>query len=355
MFKLVTTKEVKKAYINERKYKIDFDFTLPVEVDNKIVRRFDRPNEFVDISNNYFINRAGSTLRYIKGKPKILDRVNINLRGFNESLATHFYRAFIGDIPEGFRLSSGVCRDIDGGITLLPELMYLINNADLKLDDVDDSKVTLGDRGLLFDKDDTEVVLELVDGNKVYVTRNGKVRTDRSKTNLNGDNRSIRSLVRNGRSNLVNIGDGYVSTNLNNVLYKAFVDPSISLHTSLIIPKNGYPNDLRIDNLMSLGNTRKSGYSYTTYICEILRSKPGYSIKARQVNENQYAVSYSKADYPTLEITNLNGDYLIGGLDDLTANYTAMCQLREACVIGNSLKNRRRHAMLQHLHAYLCL
>ena len=355
MFKLVTTKEIKKAYLNERKYKIDFDFTLPVEVENKLVRRFDRPDEFVDISNNCYINRAGSTLRYVKGKPKILDRMSINLRGFNEIVTTHFYRAFIGDIPEGFKVLNGVYHDVDNGVTLLPELLYLISGSDLKLDDVDDSKVVLGDRGLLFDKDDSEAVIELVDGCKVRITRNGRVSTDRSKTYLGNDTRRIRSLVRNGASNIVKLADGYNNTSLNNLLYKAFVDPSISLQNSLIIPKNGYPNDLRIDNLMSLGDTRKVGCSYTTYVCDILRSKPGHSIKARQVNKNQYAISYTKADYPILEITNLNGDYLVGGLDDTTSNYTAMCQLREACVLGNSLRYRRRYAMLQHLHYYLGL
>ena len=352
MFKLVTTQEVKKTYLNERKYKIDFDFSLPVTVENKFIRRFDRPDEFVQISTEYYISRSGSTVKYVRGKPVIHDRLKITIGGPKDVVATHFYRAFVGDIPDGFRLANGVYRDFRNGTNLLPELMYLISNDDLSPDKVDDPKAIVGTKGLILDKDDTgPVVLELSDGVKAYVTKDCKIWTDRSKDN----NKHTKAIIRNAGSNLVTLTDGYRGMNLANLLYKAFVDPSINLYTNLVIPKNGYPNDLRIDNLMSLGDTRKVAISYVTYVSDIMRTRPGYTIKARQVHKNQYVMSYMKADYPILEITNLNGDYLIGGLDDSAVSYTAMCQLREACSLSYNLRYERRHQMLQHLHSYLGL
>ena len=352
MFKLVTTNAVEKAYLNERKYKIDFDFNLPVTVENKLIRRFDRPDEFVQISTEYYISRSGSTVKYIRGKPVIYDRLKFTLGGSEGVLSTHFYRAFVGDIPAGFKLLNGVYRDFRNGTNLLPELMYLISNDDLSPDKVDDPKAIVGTKGLILDKDDTgPVVLELSDGAKVYVTKDCRIWTDRSKDN----SKHTKAIIRNACNNSVNVTDDYKAINLSNLLYKAYVDPSINLYTNLVIPKNGYPNDLRIDNLMSLGDTRKVAISYGTYVCEILRTRPGYTIKARQVHKNQYVISYMKADYPILEITNLNGDYLIGGLDDSAASYTAMCQLREACSLCYNLRYERRHQMLQHLHSYLGL
>lgn len=351
MFKLVTTQEVKKAYLNERKYKIDFDFSLPVTVENKLIRRLDRPDEFVQISTDYYLSRTGSTAKYVRGKPAIRDRMLFTIDGPKDVINTHFYRAFVGDIPNGFRLANGVYRNFRNGTNVLPELMYLLSLDDLNPDAVDDSKAIIGTKGLILDKDDTgPVILELFDGAKAYITKDGKIWTDRSK-----DSKRTKAIIRGGSSNLVTVTDGYRSMNLTNLLYKAFVDPSINLYTNLVIPKNGYPNDVRIDNLMSLGDTRKVATSYGTYVSEIMRTKPGYSIKAKQVSQNQYAISYVKADYPILEISNLNGDYLIGGLDDCSASYTAMCQLREACSICGNLRYERRHQMLQHLHSYLGL
>lgn len=351
MFKLVTTREVKKAYLNERKYKIDFDFSLPVTVENKLIRRFDRPDEFVQISSEYYISRTGSTAKYVRGKPAIRDRMLFTIGGPKDVVTTHFYRAFVGVIPDGFRLANGVYRDFRNGTNVLPELMYLLSLDDLNPDEVDDTKATIGTKGLILDKDDTEpAMLELFDGAKAYITKDGKIWTDRSR-----DIKRTKSIIRSTGSNLVTLTDGYRAMNLANLLYKVFVDPSINLYTNLVIPKNGYPNDVRIDNLMSLGDTRKVAISYGTYVSDIMRTKPGYTIKAKQVSEDQYAISYMKADYPILEITNLNGDYLIGGLDDSSASYTAMCQLREACSICNNLRYERRHQMLQHLHSYLGL
>ena len=351
MFKLVTAQEVKKAYLNERKYKIDFDFSLPVTVENKLIRRLDRPDEFVQISTEYYLSRSGSTAKYVRGKPSIRDRMSFTIDGPKDVINTHFYRAFVGDIPNGFRLANGVYRDFRNGTNVLPELMYLISLDDLNPDEVDDSKATIGTKGLILDKDDTgPVMLELFDGAKAYITKDGKIWTDRSK-----DSKRAKAIVRSGSSNLVTVTDGYSIMSLANLLYKAYVDPSINLYTNLVIPKNGYPNDVRIDNLMSLGDTRKVAISYGTYVSEIMRTKPGYSIKVKQVSKTQYAISYVKADYPILEISNLNGDYLIGGLDDSSASYTAMCQLREACSICGNLRYERRHQMLQHLHSYLGL
>ena len=351
MFKLVTTKEVKKTYLNERLSKIDFDFSLPVTVENKLIRRFDRPDEFVQISSEYYISRTGSTAKYVRGKPAIRDRMLFTIGGPKDVVATHFYRAFVGDIPDGFRLANGVYRDFRNGTNVLPELMYLLSLDDLNPDEVDDTKATIGTKGLILNKDDTEpAMLELFDGAKAYITKDGKIWTNRSR-----DIKRTKAIIRSTGSNLVTLTDDCRAVNLANLLYKAFVDPSINLYTNLVIPKNGYSNDVRIDNLMSLGDTRKVAISYGTYVSDIMRTKPGYTIKVKQVSKDQYAISYMKADYPILEITNLNGDYLIGGLDDSSASYTAMCQLREACSICNNLRYERRHQMLQHLHSYLGL